>query len=308
MIAQNLVPNPSFELHDSCPDNEDQIQRAIGWSKYSNIASTPDYYNACDTGGQLCVPPVNGGFTQSSAHSGHAYGAVVTFAKQIHNYREYIGIQLSQSLTIGQDYFLSFYTTTGEVWGLGMPSNNLGIRLSTVAFNPNNPTPINNYAHLYSSAIISDTINWVHVSGTITADSTYHYLVIGNFFTDSLTDTICWRQTNSLECYYAVDDICITPAADSMICMEFTSVDEIKFPEDINVFPNPATDFVNIVFDENQETEIILFDMLGNTIYKNLITNKSARLCISAIPRGCYELKITSKRDYKTYIKKIVKL
>ena len=29
----NLVPNPSFELLDSCPDAQDQIDRCIGWEK-----------------------------------------------------------------------------------------------------------------------------------------------------------------------------------------------------------------------------------------------------------------------------------
>src|SRR5438876_12212383 len=100
----NLVPNPSFEIYDTCPDNGDEIQRAIGWTKFSQTNTTPDYYNACDTGGLWCVP--NGYYIHQSANDGNAFGAVVTFESGI-PYREHIGIQLLQPLIIGQKYFLS---------------------------------------------------------------------------------------------------------------------------------------------------------------------------------------------------------
>ena len=44
--GQNLVPNPSFELYDTCPNAQDQIEYATGWHKYSEWLTTPDYFNA----------------------------------------------------------------------------------------------------------------------------------------------------------------------------------------------------------------------------------------------------------------------
>jgi hypothetical protein len=45
----NLVPNPSFEIYSTCPDNisgtqDDQVSKATGWSSW---IKTPDYYNVC---------------------------------------------------------------------------------------------------------------------------------------------------------------------------------------------------------------------------------------------------------------------
>ena len=43
--AQNLVPNPSFEHYDSCPDFYSELSYATGWLAFS---PSPDYFNSCD--------------------------------------------------------------------------------------------------------------------------------------------------------------------------------------------------------------------------------------------------------------------
>jgi OmpA-OmpF porin, OOP family len=80
--AQNLVPNPSFEQYDTCPDLLNQIQYAIGWNNFGN---TPDYYNACSQ--IMNVPNTQGGY--QLAYDGNAYCGVYTFAYGGVNYREY---------------------------------------------------------------------------------------------------------------------------------------------------------------------------------------------------------------------------
>jgi hypothetical protein len=40
LTGQNLVQNPSFEIHTVCPNNINQTSSAIGWSSFSE---TPDY-------------------------------------------------------------------------------------------------------------------------------------------------------------------------------------------------------------------------------------------------------------------------
>ena len=58
-IAQNLVPNPSFEELDSCITGLGQLQKAIGWK---TILFTPDCLNRCGTGLAYSVPGNVGGF------------------------------------------------------------------------------------------------------------------------------------------------------------------------------------------------------------------------------------------------------
>src|ERR1051326_8610415 len=96
MGAQNLVPNGSFEIYDSCPEYEAQIARANGWSIYSQAGTTPDYYNACDSGGQFCVP--NGYLIHQPAIDGNAYAALVTWDAPFSWYRELIGNSIDSSI------------------------------------------------------------------------------------------------------------------------------------------------------------------------------------------------------------------
>src|ERR1700685_2222823 len=42
----NLVPNPSFEIYDTCVTELGQMDRATGWV---SVRATPDYFNMCDT-------------------------------------------------------------------------------------------------------------------------------------------------------------------------------------------------------------------------------------------------------------------
>src|SRR5690606_41066997 len=39
--------------------------------------------------------------------------------------------------------------------------------------------PTRNYAHLHSTAVITDTANWILVQGSFVADSAYRFLAIG---------------------------------------------------------------------------------------------------------------------------------
>ena len=48
--AQNLVPNPSFEIFITCPNTFGQIGLAIPWFQSNTIASSSDYYNSCNAG------------------------------------------------------------------------------------------------------------------------------------------------------------------------------------------------------------------------------------------------------------------
>jgi len=317
-FAQNLVPNYSFEQYDTCPSLGDQIQYATGWSKYSSSNTTPDYYNTCSSSNAQGIPQSFWCY-QPEHRNCNAYAGLVTWSS-VANYREYTGIQLSQPLTIGQNYFISFITVMGELFDgtyyNSMPTNNIGIRLSTVAFNGSNPCPMNNFAHLYYIPILNDTINWYRVSGSIIADSAYNYLVIGNFFDNINTDTLqytCSTCVNNLG-YYLVDDVCLS--TDSLLCNGgidelqcITGVNEIIFTDGVKIFPNPVSDFVTLLFHNNRNMKIILYDILGKEIFANYISNKnSVNINLSSFHSGTYFLKILNADSNYPIIKKIIKL
>jgi hypothetical protein len=275
--GQNLVPNFSFEQNDSCPTNENQIRYALGWSNYRY--ATPDYYNSCSPPDSFGVP-YSMFSHQDEPRNCNAYAGLVTYATPHNWYREMIGVQLSQPLVIGQKYFLSFYTVMSEYYlnGIqyGMPSNNIGIRLSTIQYTQSNPCPYDNFAHLRSVAVIDDSVNWHRISGSITADSAYNYLILGNFFDDANTDTIHYSCSSCLNygSYYLVDDICLS--TDSFLCNGgldtlpcVTSINELNKIAKFNIYPNPASFNSPFTFtypSTSAKKEIIIYSIHGKEI------------------------------------------
>ncbi|MBK7312068.1 MAG: T9SS type A sorting domain-containing protein [Sphingobacteriaceae bacterium] len=312
------MPNFSFEQYSICPNAADQIQYAVGWSKYSIAASTPDYYNACATATSMGVPKSD--FINQNDHRNcSAYAALIIWGATV-NDREHIGVQLTQPLVIGQKYFLSFYTVMTESYFsgtyYGMPSNNIGLRLSTVSYNPSTPIPFNNFAHLNSSSVINDSVNWTRVTGSIIADSAYKYVILGNFFDDANTITLPYSCGSCLDaqCYYLYDDVCVSTDSllanggiDAMLCT--VSVPEINESDKIKVFPNPSNDFITISFQAFKGKELILTDMFGKIFYSEKTNNQGpVTLNVSSYPSGMYFLKIIDQNGAQVGSKKINKL
>src|ERR1700740_1940850 len=84
----NLVPNPSFEIYDTCNTNTSTyIENAIGW--YNANTASPDYYNECSD--VLSVPICNPSLScYQYAHSGVAYSGIYCYDSNYPNSREYI--------------------------------------------------------------------------------------------------------------------------------------------------------------------------------------------------------------------------
>lgn len=110
----NLVPNPSFELYDTCPSATSPISFATGWESYTD---SPDYFNSCSSIGTGYNVPSTG-FGYQMAYDGNAYGGIALYGVNTTPVREYFGIQLLSPLVIGQKYFISFEASLADALGL----------------------------------------------------------------------------------------------------------------------------------------------------------------------------------------------
>ncbi|MBK9638237.1 MAG: hypothetical protein IPO63_10635 [Bacteroidetes bacterium] len=106
----NLIPNNSFEDTVNCPVNlsgmyGEQIYALTDWFP---AAESPDYLNSCSNN-QANVP--SGGFGYQNARSGQAYVGFYTIIQNssLPNYREYVGVQLNQALSVGTKYYFQGY-------------------------------------------------------------------------------------------------------------------------------------------------------------------------------------------------------
>lgn len=232
--AQNLVPNPSFEQHDTCPyaTGFQEGGKPLFWDRWDQ---DPEYFHACagTVGGadSLVDVPWNG-FTWQYAHDGDGYVGMACF--QASNFRELVGASLLQPLVVGQPYYVSYWVnlaTEGSYWWTRWACNNQGILFTMQEHIWSGSTgsgpefTIRNYAHVNNPAIITDTAGWTHVSGSFVADSAYQYIVLGNFFDNAHTDTVHLNAQPSWGAYYLYDAICVSPVPGE--CPMNTSLAEV---------------------------------------------------------------------------------
>jgi gliding motility-associated-like protein len=208
LSAQNLVPNPSFESNSGCPTSISQLYLANFWS--SPTAATPDYIHTCGTGTWVTVPNPFGGYQQP--RTGNAYAHIISYPDiGAANYREYLQVQLTSPLITGQTYEVSFYASLNNSSRYAI--NNLGAYLSSTPPSSSNTLVLPITPQIVETNIISDTTNWVQISGLYTATGGEQYLTIGNFFDDASTNTIVNTGTTSLvsDVGYLIDDVSVLP-------------------------------------------------------------------------------------------------
>jgi blue copper oxidase len=68
---------------------------------------------------------------------------------------------------------------------------------------------------------------------------------------------------------------------------------ELQNPNDLLIYPNPASDFVNIVLADNSKTSVAVFNSLGEKVC-DVETTANLKLKISNLPSGIYFVKIIS--------------
>ena len=295
--GQNLVPNPNFEQYTICPTNWFQISNCIFWD--SN-RETPDYLHTCSSSNNISPPNCFYGFQYP--HSGNAYVGFISYSTfgSYTNYREMIGANLLLSLVTNQKYFISFYVNLGGQNQATIASNKIGIKFSTVQYSYSNPAPINNFAHFYTDSIITDTAKWTKISGSFIADSAYSYIIIGNFFNDSLTDTISFG-TNSVFAYYYLEDVCVS--TDSLYCENWLGVKEQSVnKEDVTIYPNPCTNELNVKYNNvpYEQTTLSIIDIFGRIVMQVKTQESEYTFNTEKLPAGLYLLKAETGRTVAT--------
>lgn len=291
-IAQtNLVPNPSFEDTLGCPNGYPDLDgKCKDWITFR---ITPDYFNNCSN---YCGYLNQCGYQQP--HSGFAYAGFNMYDVNLPNSSEHIGVQLTSSLTIGTRYFISFFVCNAyNPLVTNLACNKIGTLVTTYSYSDTNGlNSLPNYSTLKTDSIISDTINWVKISGSFIADSAYQYLIIGNFFDDSYIDTVQFpNQFGPYDAYYYLDDVCIS--TDSLFAENWTNINERTINTDnLNIFPNPAQEELNVISDDIGMCKIDLYNSSDQIIFENEFYKK-IKINISKLPSGLYFMRLSNEKN-----------
>ena len=205
----NLVPNAGFEEFSGFP---------IGWFyKGKHFTSVVKYWSAAtaaspDVFGPKVRVPLHWqekDFGKQQAKEGKAMAGITVFGcdEGKPHCREYIQIQLLEPLVIGQNYYVEF-------WCSHLPKslqvNNIGCFFAETLQEVVTDELLNFTPQINASKIIdASNDQWVKVSGKFQAKTEADYLILGNFFPDSLTQSKKRSADHFKYAYYYIDEVSV---------------------------------------------------------------------------------------------------
>jgi hypothetical protein len=222
---------------------------------------TADYYHGCSSDLFSSVPTNVTGY--QPARTGNAYSGEHFF---IGDYREYIQVQLIQTLTADQCYKVSFYINLGN--------NSCGVNQAGALFTPNavaNPLGMNPQID-WSGQYFTDTIHWVHIFGYFIANGSESYITIGNFHISSQTsfDPNC---EDPFIAYYFIEDVSVEAVNQEVIDVDLDG-------------PVVACDSFVIEPEINPDVDDVLFEWSNGAIGPTLTVYNSGTYTVTAT-YGC---------------------
>ena len=291
----NLVPNPSFENYSICPIGGNQINYANGWFQPNTFGSSTDYFNSCSSNNQISVP--NNILGNQSAKGGLAYAGIMIYWANAVNYREYLEVELSDSLLLGEGYCISFYVSLADKMMYSADKIGSYFSNSPLYYNSSSYQPILLQPQVEnSSGILSDTSNWTLISGVYVANGGEKYMTIGNFFDDNNTSSLLVHPNQSISyAYYYIDEVSVVHG----LCN--TGINEnSKGGEELVLFPNPAKEKVTI--NKRNDEKISIWSIDGRLLLADC-TNSSVD--VSEWEEGIYIVSVIAK-DGKYRVAKLI--
>lgn len=297
--AQNLVPNPGFEETDSCTFGLGLGALHHWYSAYL----TPDHLQSCLSYGSANGLPLNI-FTFQQPFEGNSCAGILTYDDDTGlELREWIMVPLLDTMVAGQTYYCSFranaafggYSTNQTTW---LASSHLGVLFTTYdrQWIWGDPYPSGlNQAHVLSPQILSDTVGWTLVSGSFVADSAYTYLMIGNFFSNALVDTLHFAVLApnwDIYGYTLIDAVCVSPNPEG--CELSNGTVEMGEAGPF-VYPNPATDA--LVIGNASGRDAVVLDMLGKRVWSGRVDSDRFAVDVGSWARGAYVLHVQGAWD-----------
>ena len=302
--SQNLIKNSGFEKYSNlnCSNvdfDDNSVMPANHIVDYWYTYQSPDYFTTiCTSTNTSRGIPIND-FGNANTKQGNAYAGLGVYLKHPSlDLQEYIYQQLTTPLKADSIYCSSLFVSYSDRAIIAI--KNIGVSFSS---NIHTVTPtgyINTIPQLVNNlGFITDTVNWIEIKGCFTAQGGEQYVTIGNFNSNSPTDTIYTKTnhpfpTGSLDIsYYYIDSV-------SLWKNNFpTAIKESIENESFNVYPNPSSDKIklyNVPPDENPE--ITLWNIAGEEIQIEKINNYL--LDVSTVSEGLYFIHIKTTKGTQT--------
>jgi hypothetical protein len=295
--AQNLIQNGSFENYT----NIDCTYGGFTNNFPPNNHVVDNWYelNSCDYFSSVCTNTYTGVpenvFGESYAKHGNSYVGFILFAAN-GEMKEYVYQQLTTPLQAGKMYCLSFYVSRAD--GITHAIHSIGAHFSNTT-----PTLFNGYYSnktpqiINQNSFVTDTVGWTQIQGCYTAIGGEQYITIGNFNSNTNTDTLFVGSVNPEPgaykyAYYYIDDI-------TLIDQSTVGVNELDKGIGFDIYPSPSNSILNIKSNNQQlqNATIEIKNTLGQSVYFDVY---APQINISDLPSGIYFITLNHKEDKRT--------
>ncbi|UPT66715.1 MAG: T9SS type A sorting domain-containing protein [Sphingobacteriales bacterium JAD_PAG50586_3] len=291
----NLVPNGSFEDTLECIYTDSQLGHLNHWSTPTNAtpdAFAVDFCNVYLNSNIIAVPTNYWG--HQLPRTGKNYAGLYFLLDNDYPDREYIQVHLSEKLKPGVVYCVSYYISMSDAQSC------LAIRGFEAYFSPDSiyiedtpPVfPILTFpAQISVDTLVSDSISWVEISGYFMAQGDEEYMLIGNFKPQNQVQRIIINDDlPNKGAYYYIDDVSVIEC-DSLVGIEENIIDYR-----LEVYPNPAYDFVSIELPKSyNQAQLNIYNLTGQLIAQkqllqstNSVGIPSGQIPISDLGNGMY--------------------
>jgi len=224
---QNLVPNPGFEVMDSCPKTFGEVHRLKHWKNYHY---TPDLFHECAATKYVKIP-INF-FGQQTPASGKGYAGITVYHQKYPN--EVIGVALKEPLQKGVSYEARIKVSLAERYSK-YATNNLGFLFTNKPREAYNGKKV----HIRTTEVIRETKEWVTIGGVFVPDKNYRYMMIGNFFDHEHTKRQVINSTVKYPAaYYYIDEVYVAKQGKRM-----------SFSSGVSIKPGKIYRLDNVLFD-----------------------------------------------------------
>ena len=274
--AQNLVPNPSFEVH-TCPNSAGQLYYAAPWFqplKYMGnnvtISSSTDLFDSCSSNPFYAEP--NNLLGHQFARTGTAYAAFAAFYPVSNNSREYLEVELSSALISGETYCVEYYVSLPDTCRTAI--SNLGVYFSNDSLIYDSTSgyriPVIPQVLNPPTNIIADKNNWVKISGNFTAQGGERFITIGNFDDSSVVNyanipTSGAGATNASG--YYIDDISVFRCLDT-IPVIIEDPNSFFIPNAFSPNNDGNNDILFVRGKNIQELNLSVYDRWGQRVFQ----------------------------------------
>ena len=232
----NLVPNPSFEEYNHCPDMIDEAKYAY-WTGLDTVWSPPDwahaifgapeYCNVCSSNLAVTIPGDHTGYFYHYPRTGKGMMQVNMFYDEGYmsggpqQMRDYLQKRLFNPLINGKKYKVTFYVSSESFSYYSV--NHIGAYFDDGTIDTThhpgwtqtqyNPQIIENA--IINDTAVGDSTTWIKIQDTFTARGNEKFITIGQFTDRAHTNFIAIKDTTggNFSSLYLVDDVSVIDCA-----------------------------------------------------------------------------------------------